>query len=296
MGVRWIDLVAPDAHELAEALPDGVDPAVVDALSDGQRPTVTRPTLEPHGSYLYGLVAAPVVGRVPVAYEEIGFVTTRDLLVTVRRPDRLQDETWHRRILALQQRASDSGHGVHLLLDEIAADMVGVSDDLFERIDEAEDLANIGGDDVPALLSGIRHDVIHARRHVSSLRNAIRRIVDGRTDLGDEALFPTELERLFTVTSDGLQRTAEELDIARELLAGLRDHHQANVMEAQNEVVKKLTVIASLVLVPSLVTGFFGQNFAGAFDDGFWDMWVAIALIVGTTILQLVVFRWRRWI
>jgi Mg2+ and Co2+ transporter CorA len=61
-------------------------------------------------------------------------------------------------------------------------------------------------------------------------------------------------------------------------------------------VAKTLTVIASLVLVPSLIVGFFGQNFAGHFRDWYWSLGMSLGLIVGTTVVQLALFRWRRWL
>ena len=93
-------------------------------------------------------------------------------------------------------------------------------------------------------------------------------MLDGRLEVGDHALFPPDVERLFADTYDTLVRATEELDIARDLLAGVRDHLQAKIAENQNEVGKKLTVIASLVLVPTLIVGYYGQNFASAFDGG----------------------------
>ena len=59
---------------------------------------------------------------------------------------------------------------------------------------------------------------------------------------------------------------------------------------------KKLTVIASLVLVPSFIVGFYGQNFAGEFQSWFWSFGVSLGLILATTVVQLALFRWRRWI
>ena len=55
-------------------------------------------------------------------------------------------------------------------------------------------------------------------------------------------------------------------------------------------------MIASLVLVPSLIVGYFGQNFESAFDDAFWSIGVSSGLILGTTFVQLAIYRWRRWI
>jgi magnesium transporter len=97
-------------------------------------------------------------------------------------------------------------------------------------------------------------------------------------------------------TYETLVRATEELDVARDLLAGVRDYYQAKITEQQNDVAKKLTVIASLVLVPSLIVGFYGQNFDHAFDDRFWTLGTSTMLIVGSTLAQLAIFRWRRWI
>jgi len=57
-----------------------------------------------------------------------------------------------------------------------------------------------------------------------------------------------------------------------------------------------LTVIASLVLVPTLIVGYYGQNFAGSFDDWHWSLTFSMSLIVTTTLAQLAVYRWRGWI
>jgi magnesium transporter len=86
------------------------------------------------------------------------------------------------------------------------------------------------------------------------------------------------------------------LDVARELLGSVRDYYQAKITEAQNDVVKKLTVIASLVLVPSLIVGFYGQNFEEAFDGALWTLGASIGLIAASTLGQLALYRWRRWI
>ena len=55
-------------------------------------------------------------------------------------------------------------------------------------------------------------------------------------------------------------------------------------------------MIASLVLVPTLITGFYGQNFEGVFDRPLWTLTTSVGLIVGTTLAAARVFRWKRWI
>jgi hypothetical protein len=116
-------------------------------------------------------------------------------------------------------------------------------------------------------ISTYRHELLVARRMMSATRAAVRRIIDDRVEVGDHALFPSEIELRFADTYETLVRAIEELDIARDLLAGVREHHQSKITENQGEIAKKLTVIASLVLVPSLIVGYFGQNFESAFDE-----------------------------
>jgi len=145
-------------------------------------------------------------------------------------------------------------------------------------------------------ISDLRHELLHGRRTVSATRAAIRRVLDGRIEVGEHALFPPAVERLFAETYDTLVRVTEELDIARDLLAGVRDHHQSKVTEGQGDVAKKLTIIASLVLVPTLIVGYYGQNFESAFDEAYWSVGVSTGLIVVTTLVQLAIYRWRRWI
>ena len=74
----------------------------------------------------------------------------------------------------------------------------------------------------------------------------------------------------------------EEQEIARDLLAGVRDHHQSVITENQNDVIKTLTVIASFVLVPSLIVGFYGQNFGPVFDEGYWGLGVPRLILAST--------------
>jgi Mg2+ and Co2+ transporter CorA len=50
------------------------------------------------------------------------------------------------------------------------------------------------------------------------------------------------------------------------------------------------------VLVPSLIAGFYGQNVTEAFDEGYWSLGVSTGLIAVSTIVQLALFRRRRWI
>ena len=125
----------------------------------------------------------------------------------------------------------------------------------------------------------------------------MHKIVDDRVELDNFELFPRDVELHFADAYDKLLRATDGLETSRDLVAGVRDYLQAKVSNDQNEVTKRLTVIASLLLVPTFIVGLYGQNFHHipelSWSFGYWWSW---AWIVGTTVVQLAFFRWKRWI
>ena len=76
-----------------------------------------------------------------------------------------------------------------------------------------------------------------------------------------DGALPRELELDFADAYDKLLRATDGLELARDLGAGVRDYLQAKVSNDQNEVMKRLTMIASLMLLPTFIVGLYGQNF-----------------------------------
>jgi magnesium transporter len=299
VSARWIDLVDPTAEEVLAALPVRVDPEVIEVLasppSDGIH---ARPFLESHGAYVLGvfLDALPLPDEDRVAYREVNVVAMPELLITVRKTP-ADGRPWEPTPLQVAEGKATAGELLYRLIDDVAESFLDVVETADDEIDELEEhMDDWSSDRVRRRLAGLRHDLLHARRNVSATRAAVRRVVDRRLEIRDEQLFPEAVERLFGDTYETLLRASEELDVARDLLASSRDFHQSKIAENQNEVAKKLTVIAALVLVPSFIVGFYGQNFAGEFGSRYWSVGVSMSLIVSSTLVQLALFRWRRWI
>ena len=299
-GPRRIDLVDPTHEDVLGRVPTRLDPEAVDVLcatsGDGRD---ARPTLESHGTYLFAVVLFPsCLDRADrVVYHELDVVATPDVLVTVRKSGS-DGGVADLAALDAAEPSLPTGHLVHRIVDAAAESYLDLVDALYAEIDELEDhVDELASATLRQRLSQLRHEMLHARRNASATRAAVRRVVDGRLDLGEnDALFPREAERAFAETYDTLVRAIEELDVARDLVASVRDYLQSKIAENQSEVVKKLTMVASLVLVPTLITGFYGQNFQGVFDSGFWTLGASLALILASTLAQVAFFRWKRWL
>jgi Mg2+ and Co2+ transporter CorA len=300
VAAEWTDLVDPTAEEIARAISPPPPPDAIGLLGaaddDGRAPS---PVLQSHGHCVLAVLAYPVAvpGEDRADYRELDLVATPQKVVTIRKTGAKGALAPVDSIAARAGTGVSAGELFHAAVDDAADAFLELLDGLYEAIDELEgEIEHLTGPDVRRRLSLLRNELLRARRASSATRSIARRIVDGRIDVGESELFPREIEARFVDTYETLVRSTEELDVARDLLGGVRDYYQAKIAEQQNEVAKTLTVIASLVLVPSLIVGFYGQNFGGHFRDWYWSFGISVGLIVATTVVQLVLFRWRRWL
>jgi Mg2+ and Co2+ transporter CorA len=297
---KWIDLVDPTREEIMDAVGIPLDPDAVEMLASpatGERGA--RPLLEAHGGYVMAILSRPTVypSERRIAYFEVDVLASPTVTLTIRKSDSRGELPPSDGVAARVEADGPCGALVHAAVDDTADALLEVVDALYEEIDALEsDVEQLSGADVRRRVSELRRELLHARKTSSATRGIARRILDGRVDIGRSELFPADVEALFVDTYETLVRVTEELDVARDLLAGVRDYYQAKIAEQQNDVAKKLTVIASLVLVPSFIVGFYGQNFAGEFRHWWWSVGVSVGLIVATTAAQLALFRMRRWI
>jgi magnesium transporter len=299
---NWIDLLDPTAEELAAHLPDTVHARAFEQIAAAAtHDDEPRPKLETHDDYIFGvlLVAVVVNEEDLVFYQEIDLVMTADTLVTVRKTPPDNREPYD---VSSAQATCRPGESVGLLayhlVDDIAERYLDLVDGLGDEIEELEDgVENWDGEQVRRRISDLRHDMLRIRRTLSPFRDAVRQVVDDRIELANGEIFDRNVELNFAAAYDKLLRALEGLELARDLVAGARDFHQAKVANDQNEVMKRLTVIASVLLLPTFIVGFYGQNFHHipelGWRRGYDFVW---ALIVVTTIGQLIFFKWRKWI
>jgi Mg2+ and Co2+ transporter CorA len=221
---------------------------------------------------------------------EIGVVATSELLVTVRRAPPGRTPCSPAPVRA--ERAS-VGELLHLLVDDVAVRFFDVVDAADAEIDDLEDhIEDWSSEPGRRRPSSLRHDLLHALRAVGATRTATaHRRADARSR--PRGASRTGFERMLADTRSSEQGGARRRTGAARAPA---TPTQSPDSESQNEVVKKLAVIASLLLLPTFVVGFYGQNFVDAFGDFSWTVGASTLLIVASTILQLALFRWGRWV
>jgi magnesium transporter len=303
---EWIDLLDPDEAELTRRFGQTLHPRAVERLlTPAQHEDEPRPTIERHGDYAFGvvLVAVAVPDEDRVFYQEIDIVLTDALVLTVRKTPPGEEPYDTSDVHAAcdadeSEQAKSPGMVLYRLLDDVAERYLDLIDSVNDEIDELEDHV----EDWPAALvrariSGLRHDLLHVRRTLAPTRDAVRKVVDGRIGVEGKALFPPDVALHFGDAYDKLLRASDGLELSRDLVSGVRDYSQSKISNDQNEVMKRLTAVASILLVPTFIVGLYGQNFRRIpellWGFGYWWSW---GWIIATTVVQVVYYRRKGWL
>jgi magnesium transporter len=165
-----------------------------------------------------------------------------------------------------------------------------------DRIDELEDQIFLRADDeqlqeifrMKRLLVGMRKAVTPQRDTFAGLMGRI----------GTLPGLAEQDEHYFRDVYDHLIRISDLIDSYRDLLTSAMDVYLSTVSNRLNSVMKQLTVIATIFLPLTFITGFFGQNFSWMVDHiGSASAFFAfgIGVDVALSVLLLVLFRRRGW-
>lgn len=190
------------------------------------------------------------------------------------------------------------GRGVarllHSILDTQVDSYFPVVDLLDDLIDQLEDATvNDTSNTVQVRLFRMKRAIATLRRVVSPQVELSNSLI---TRTGD--LIPTEVEPYFADVRDHTLRVFEMLDAFRDLLSGLLDVYLTTVSNRLNVVMKQLTIIATIFMPITFITGIFGMNFGHmpqVEHDAGWNFWLVMLSMVVITVAQVWYFKRRGW-
>jgi zinc transporter len=267
----------------------GLDPIVVESLLAEN----TRPRSAPIGDgamvFLRGVNLNP--GAEPEDMVSIRLWVEARRIISVRlRRLRSVDEL--RRLLAGGTGPVDTADFIGRLSHLMVSHMADVIDGVDDRVDELQQ--QVLATQSPTLrseLTGLRHEIIALRRYLSPQREALARLSLSRLAWLDDGNALRLREE-----SDRVTRYVEDLDAARERAAVTSEELDNRLSEQLNRRMYVLSVVAAVFLPLGFLTGLFGINVGGIpLADDPWGFVEVTLLLLVLTLIQVAVFRWRRW-
>jgi magnesium transporter len=217
-----------------------------------------RPKMEHYGDYMFIVARMPVLAA-RFSTEQFSLFLGRNFVITFdERPGDCLEPV-RERIRRKRGKLRDTGpdHLAYAILDAIVDAYFPVIEQYGERLEELEDAAVQGSTrDTPARLLMVRHDMVLLRRAIWPLRDTLSSLYRDETDLiGDDA-------RVYI--RDCYDHSVQILDIIetyREVTSGLMELYMSGVSTRTNEVMKVLTMMATVFIPLTFIAGVYGMNF-----------------------------------
>jgi magnesium transporter len=252
----WLDISDPKSHDFELAAKElNLHPlAVEDAQQRHERPKIDQ--YDDHYFIVFYALEEPSPGVVREV--EISIFMSQNALVTVHEGDFSARAAVEKRFR--DGKLQTTGLLLHALLDTVVDQYFKIVDALGDRVELLESMV-VGGE-APDYDTSIRElfvlkrDLVRIRHLIAPERDVLTVLVRG--DIRE--LRETGRRAYFQDVYDHISRVTDEIDTFRELTSNVIDAHLASVSNRLNEVVKVLTSMATVLLVLTVVTGFFGQN------------------------------------
>ena len=256
-----------------------------------------RPRVEEDVDHAYVslfAVAAPSASTeksIPPLRDLRAFVTS-GWLITVGRLTKAELDTVFGRVdRQVFARGRGASFALFFFVEWAIETLYPVLDELDARVDSLEDLVVADGRSASMqTLFRLKRDLVELRRQVAPLRDVMQRL-----DSLTVSVIERGAEVYFRDLHDDVLRVLELIDTYREILSSALDLYLSTVNNRLNEIMKRLTVVATIFMPLTFLTGFFGMNFEHLpFHGWAWlvGSLVAMALI---PIGMLLYFRRKEW-
>lgn len=305
-GLIWVDMENPTEAEEETLLVSMFDfhPLTIEDCRKGNEPGGHHPKVEDFGDHLF-VIFNPVEGimaaddgesmfRMEIRTSQLSaYLTNRILLTHHYTP--LQSIANARQLIAKNAQALGKGPDFlfHFIIDDIVDNYTPILDRLDDAIDTMEDEVFQN----PSQVSMVR--ILHLKRNIITIRRVAvyQREMLSRLSRGEFELINRDEMIFYRNVYDHLVRMTDMADSYRDMVSSLLDAYLSVTSNRLNQVMKVLTIISTIFLPLSVITGFFGMNFTYLpIKD--WDNGVAItagfmALVAGG---MMWVFRRNKWI
>jgi magnesium transporter len=181
----------------------------------------------------------------------------------------------------------------HRIVDSMVDNYRPIAEAVEERIETLEERALAGRSQLVAQVMKIKRELAHMRRVLIPQRDAI-----GRLARREFPMISDEMAFRFRDVYDHVVRLTEEVILFQDRMTSILEVNLASVSNRLNQVMKVLTVMSTIFLPLTVLTGMWGMNIdlphmPGGAGAQFW--WIS-GIMFAISLTMLVVFRLNKWI
>jgi magnesium transporter len=230
-----------------------------------------------------------------VRFEQLSLILCKNIVISFQ--ERVGDifEPVRERLRKARGRIRKMGtdYLIYTLMDVAVDNYFVVLENIGERVAELEEsLINDPEPDILQYIHEFKRELIFLRRSVWPLRELISSLERGETDLINE--------KTTIFLRDVYDHTIQIIDTVetyRDIVSGMMDLFLSSVSNRMNEVMKVLTVIATIFIPLTFIAGIYGMNFEYMPELGWhWGYFTALILMLAIGVLMVIWFKRKRFL
>jgi magnesium transporter len=292
--VTWINVDGVHDGEVIGKLGScfGVHPLILeDIMSTGQ-----RPKMEDMGSYIYIVVRMLSFQdrKREVQSEQVSLILGPNFVISFQESVGDVFDSVRERIREGKGRVRKMGpdYLAYALIDAIIDNYFLVLEKLGEKVEEIEEeLVSDPGRKTLQEIHVLKREMIYLRKSVWPLRE----VISGMTR--SESKLVSESTGIFL--RDVYDHTVQVIDTVetyRDMLSGMLDINLSSISNRMNEVMKVLTIIATIFIPLTFIAGIYGMNFKFMPElEWRWGYFIVLGVMAGLAVWMLIYFKRKKW-
>lgn len=293
--VTWINVDGTGDAALIEGIGDkfGLHPLILEDIVH----TEQRPKCEDYEQYVFLVLKMFYLkeGTSEVVAEQVSLVLFDHCVISFQeRPGDVFDNV-RQRIRTAKGRIRKMGadYLAYALLDAVVDGYYVILESIGERVEEMQE--QVFDDPSPEVLRRI----YELKRQTGFLRKTVwpLREVAVSLERGEFALIKKATRLFLRDLYDHTIQVIDTIETFRDTISGMLDMYMSSVSNRMNEVMKVLTIIATIFIPVTFIAGVYGMNFEGMPELRWpWAYPAVLALMAGVGLVMVVYFRRKRWI
>lgn len=258
--------------------------------------TNQRPKIDEYEDYMFLVIKMMYYdNKEHIISEQVSFVLGNNYVLTFQEAEGDVFNSIRKRIREAKGRIRGLGSDylLYALIDSVVDHYYTIIETMGNKIEVLEDqlFEGLTKDEISTEIQALKREVLKVRRSIFPLREIINRI-----DKSENKLISTKTLHYFGDVYDHIIQISDTIDIYREMIWGLMDMYMTTISNRMNEVMKVLTIIATIFIPLTFIAGIYGMNFENMpelhYKYGYPIAWIVMILIF---LAMLYYFKKKKW-
>lgn len=293
--ITWININGLNHVEAIGKIGDycKLHPLILEDIAN----THQRPKIDEYDEYLFlVLKMLHFNGEGELHIEHVSFVLGKDYVLTFQEAEGDVFDPVRNRLRNAKGRirANGADYLLYALMDAAVDNYFILIEAIAEKIETLEDalFEDKPNDDIVYEIQVLKKEILRIKRAVSPLREVVNRL-----EKGGHKYISERTQFYLRDLYDHIIQVSESVEIYREMIWGLMDMHMTTLGNKMNQIMKVLTIVASIFIPLTFLAGVYGMNFEYIpelkFKYGYFILWGIMVLIFFALFYY---FRRKKWL